>query len=105
MPGFMPGIHVFRHSQGKDVDGRDKPGHDVETHCLSFVMPAHSRPCLSIVMPAHSRPCLSIVMPGFMPGIHVFTTLQKSKTWMAGTSPAMTRKFSARTSCTSAGAE
>ncbi|MGA8751459.1 MAG: hypothetical protein WB563_21940, partial [Pseudolabrys sp.] len=26
--GFMPGIHVFRHSQGKDVDGRDKPGHD-----------------------------------------------------------------------------
>jgi hypothetical protein len=93
MPGFMPGIHVFRHSQGKDVDGRDKPGHDVETHCLSFVMPAHS------------RPCLSIVMPGFMPGIHVFTTLQKSKTWMAGTSPTMTRKFSARTSCTSAGAE
>ena len=54
----MPG---FRHSQGKDVDGRDKPGHDVEAHCLSFVMPAHS------------RPCLSIVMPGFMPGT-LFTT-------------------------------
>ena len=27
-------------------------------------------------------------MPGFMPGIHVF--LYRSKTWMAGTSPAMT---------------
>ena len=29
-------------------------------------------------------------MPGFMPGIHVFTTWQRIKTWMAGTSPAMT---------------
>jgi len=26
MPGFMPGIHVFRRATG--VDGRDKPGHD-----------------------------------------------------------------------------
>jgi hypothetical protein len=30
------------------------------------------------------------VMPGFMPGIHVFLSLGTSKTWMAGTSPAMT---------------
>jgi hypothetical protein len=29
-------------------------------------------------------------MPGFMPGIHVFAEIQQSKTWMAGTSPAMT---------------
>jgi hypothetical protein len=28
-------------------------------------------------------------MPGFMPGIHVFVP-QTTKTWMAGTSPAMT---------------
>jgi hypothetical protein len=28
MPGFMPGIHVLRLSAKKDVDGRDKPGHD-----------------------------------------------------------------------------
>ena len=27
MPGFVPGIDVFAHMQ-KDVDGRDKPGHD-----------------------------------------------------------------------------
>ena len=27
MPGFMPGIHVFLRGP-KDVDGRDKPGHD-----------------------------------------------------------------------------
>jgi hypothetical protein len=26
MPGLVPGIHVF--SREKDVDGRDKPGHD-----------------------------------------------------------------------------
>ncbi len=26
MPGLVQGIHAFR--LGKDVDGRDKPGHD-----------------------------------------------------------------------------
>jgi len=29
MPGLVPGIHVFR-AEPKDVDGRDKPGHDAE---------------------------------------------------------------------------
>jgi hypothetical protein len=28
MPGLVPGIHVFAASTKKDVDGRDKPGHD-----------------------------------------------------------------------------
>jgi hypothetical protein len=28
MPGFMPGIHVFRHCNFKDGDGRNKSGHD-----------------------------------------------------------------------------
>jgi hypothetical protein len=32
---------------------------------------------------------ISIVMPGFVPGIHVLR-LRHVKTWMAGTSPAMT---------------
>jgi hypothetical protein len=32
------------------------------------------------------------VMPGLVPGIHVFLQLQ-SKTWMAGTSPAMTIEY------------
>jgi hypothetical protein len=31
-----------------------------------------------------------LVMPGLVPGIHVF--LFPSKTWMAGTSPAMTKE-------------
>jgi hypothetical protein len=41
MPGLVPGIHVFASVQ-KDVDGRDKPGHD-ETHArasLLSVVPA-----------------------------------------------------------------
>ncbi len=29
MPGLVPGIHALITSQIKDVDGRDKPGHDV----------------------------------------------------------------------------
>jgi hypothetical protein len=28
MPGPVPGIHVLRLVMEKDVDGRDKPGHD-----------------------------------------------------------------------------
>jgi hypothetical protein len=28
MPGLVPGIHVFARQGRKDVDGRDKPGHD-----------------------------------------------------------------------------
>jgi hypothetical protein len=28
MPGLVPGIRVLLVSQNKDVDGRDKPGHD-----------------------------------------------------------------------------
>jgi len=30
MPGLVPGIHALL-SSNKDVDGRDKPGHDVES--------------------------------------------------------------------------
>src|SRR5689334_2776708 len=29
-PGLVPGIHVFLANQTKDVDGRDRPGHDGE---------------------------------------------------------------------------
>jgi hypothetical protein len=28
MPGLVPGIHVLLSKWKKDVDGRDKPGHD-----------------------------------------------------------------------------
>jgi hypothetical protein len=31
-------------------------------------------------------------MPDLVPGIHAFILLSVSKTWMAGTSPAMTRE-------------
>jgi hypothetical protein len=31
-------------------------------------------------------------MPGLVPGIHAFTMVPPSKTWMAGTSPAMTEE-------------
>jgi hypothetical protein len=28
MPGLVPGIHGLLYELDKDVDGRDKPGHD-----------------------------------------------------------------------------
>jgi hypothetical protein len=35
MPGLVPGIHAFKKFQRcKDLDGRDKPGHD-EKHAIS----------------------------------------------------------------------
>jgi len=30
MPGLVPGINVLGACERKDVDGRDKPGHDDE---------------------------------------------------------------------------
>jgi len=36
-----------------------------------------------------SRESLSFVMPGLVPGIHVLRLVTR-KTWIAGTSPAMT---------------
>jgi hypothetical protein len=35
---------------------------------------------------------LVVVMPGLVPGIHVLLRFAKEKTWMAGTSPAMTEQ-------------
>jgi hypothetical protein len=37
-----------------------------------------------------------IVMPALVAGIHVFFLFQTGKTWMAGTSPAMTPSFSSQ---------
>jgi hypothetical protein len=38
MPGFMPGIHVLLCKLKKDVDGRDKPGHDVERMSIAAMV-------------------------------------------------------------------
>jgi hypothetical protein len=36
MPGLVPGIHVFLSRCAKDVDGRDKPGHDGKRTVSSY---------------------------------------------------------------------
>jgi hypothetical protein len=38
MPGLVPGIHVFVFGVKKDVDGRDKPGHDDVTVFVSLFL-------------------------------------------------------------------
>ena len=38
-----------------------------------------------------------VVMPGLVPGIHALTVVRHKKTWMAGTSPAMTEGTEAQT--------
>jgi hypothetical protein len=38
------------------------------------------------------RESLQPVMPGLDPGIHAFLFLGAAKTWMAGSSPAMTKR-------------
>jgi hypothetical protein len=43
-----------------------------------------------VVMPAHSRSKNGVASLAYAAGIHVFDAGQ-AKTWMAGTSPAMTR--------------
>ena len=63
MPALVAGIHVLRPCNSKDVDGRDKPGHD------EGFGPAMT----------NWNTAFSTVMPGFMPGIHVLTTLQQQR--------------------------
>jgi len=42
MPGLVPGIHVLSGLSKKDVDGRDKPGHDDEKRiCPSPLLSAY----------------------------------------------------------------
>src|SRR5262245_31310118 len=45
------------------------------------------------VMPAVSRPNDGVRSYAYVAGIHVFTTQQSTKTWMAGTSPAMKSSY------------
>ena len=57
MPGLVPGIHVLLAARNKDVDGRDRPGHDDVS--------ARDIP------PTVMLPIPPTVMPGLVPGIHV----------------------------------
>jgi hypothetical protein len=43
-----------------------------------------------IVMPAQSRSKNGVASLAYVAGIHVLRSVSKAKTWMAGTSPAMT---------------
>ena len=44
----------------------------------------------SLVIPAHSRSKNGVASLAYVAGIHDFTVRANPKTWMAGTSPAMT---------------
>ena len=112
MPALVAGIHVLQRCDIEDVDGRNKSGHDVATKCLPFFTMTMKRtashsscaalgsgfagPSTSLVPPAgRSIPrssCINNPSAGEGPHIHVFAALQQLKTWMAGTSPAMTVK-------------
>jgi hypothetical protein len=43
MPGLVPGIHVLQSHSKKDVDGRDKPGHDGKR--INFKLIARALKC------------------------------------------------------------
>ena len=47
MAGLVPGIHVFVSHSEKDVDGRDKPGHD-EGYAAPFTCQRRYRPVVAI---------------------------------------------------------
>ena len=49
---YVPGIHVLLRSGNKDVDGRDKPGHDGKE--LDYPAPS-SYDEISIKLPSGSR--------------------------------------------------
>ena len=89
MPGLVPGIHVFMAPSLSKTWMAGPTG--AKTALRAF------RPAMTLRRATHSNlrspesDCLSSVMPALVAGIHVFAALQQFKTWMAGTSPAMTR--------------
>ena len=50
MPGLVPGIHVFLSFGGKDVDGRDKPGHDEDVGACPHFSTTTSLICMTGAM-------------------------------------------------------
>jgi hypothetical protein len=46
MPGRVPGIHVLAALIKKDVDGRDKPGHDEKRVILNWLEEAANTGCI-----------------------------------------------------------
>ena len=49
-------------------------------------------PIFGSIMPGHSRSKNGVASLAYVPGIHVLFMATESKTWMAGTSPAMTER-------------
>jgi len=45
MPGLVPGIHVWPRGSFDDVDGRDKPGHDVCRGGSTLIFPPRCTRC------------------------------------------------------------
>jgi hypothetical protein len=54
MPGLVPGIHVLETQTNKDVDGRDKPGHDVHPHAACSAARS-TIPMMSVMMRFSSK--------------------------------------------------
>src|SRR5687768_14867955 len=67
---------------------RELPGHAARRHDRMLPGGDGATLALSPNLRLARNPALSAVMPGLGPGIHAF--LVGKKTWMAGTSPAMT---------------
>ena len=54
MPGLVPGIHVLFYA-GKDVDGRDKPGHNESRAGVTTIIRADHSAGLAAAAAARSR--------------------------------------------------
>jgi hypothetical protein len=89
-------------SGGFEVDNREASNRVDRSHSVSKRgQPSHKRESLidrkcgvffSLRLPCRPLADMCVVVPGLVPGTHVFASAT-GKTWMAGTSPAMTSKL------------
>jgi hypothetical protein len=87
----VPGIHVFTaQQQAKTWMAGTSPAMTDETDAAQARPSRVKRIASQFVMPAHSRPKDGVLSHAYVAGIHVLAAQQQAKTWMAGTSPAMT---------------
>jgi hypothetical protein len=60
----------------------------LSTNLINFSSSSTHKGCF--VMPGHSRSKNGVASLAYAPGIHALNRKSRPKTWMAGTSPAMT---------------
>ena len=109
MPGLVPGIHVLSLTDKKDVDGRDRPGHDEPENpsnkgATRFPLQLFKQRVLVIASVSDPASLALPALPGMSPAqrmraeTEAIQTEARSKVWIASSLALLAMTHPARTS-------